>query len=176
MFFRLACEKLNNQMRVPEMVDTLSLDGTDFPYIDTTRDILDIVSVHITRGSNTSSLEYVSPDKAAAIQAAGTGNTPRYFTTKGNIIELAPEPASTDAIEVVYYLRQESVLNDGGTNAFVSYYESATLYLVLAELYRSLHDSVRSAEYGTMAQALIDEANLFAWQRRYPARLSIKNI
>ena len=175
MFFRLACEKLNNALRVPEMIDTLTLAGSSFPYQDTNRDILEIDSVYLTRGSNTYKLEYLPIDKLAAVQTNDSGGTPRYFTTVGMRIDIGPEPASTDSIDIVYFLRQEYDLNDGGTNIFISYYESIILYLMLGEMYQSLHDSTRSAEYKSMASAMLEEANLFAWKRRYAARLSIKN-
>lgn len=175
MMFRSACEKMNRGLRAPEMISTLSLTGADFPYTDTTYAIMEVDAVYVTRSSNTYRLDYVPVSQLKAIQAAGSGDVPRYFSTVGNQIILGPEPAATDAIEVVYYARQDDTLSGVETNAFLQYYESIALYYTLAELYRVLHDVQRAGEYEAMAAGMMAEANLVSWKRKYPTRLSIKN-
>lgn len=173
--FRIACEKLNRKLRVPEMISSLSLTGADFPYTDSTNAILEIEAIYIERAGVVSQLEYVPLAKLKQIQANGSGSTPKYFTSIGQQILLGPEPATDDAISVYYYARQDDTLSGTETNVFLQYYESMTLYYTLSELYKALHDSQRSAEYDGMASALLEEANLHAWQRRYPARLTVRN-
>lgn len=174
-YFRITCEKLNRVLRPTEAVTSVTLTGVEFPYTDTNSAIMDIDSMYVTRSSTISKLEYLSLPALKRVQAEGGGGIPRYFTTIGKQILLAPEPDAADEVDVYYYARQDDVLGDTETNVFITYYETITLYYMLAEVYKGLHDFERAMEYTGMADALIGEVNLQAWNRKYTNSLTVRN-
>lgn len=173
-FFRKACEIMNRKLRVPEMETSVDVAGSSFPYTDTNNDIMEVTNVYCTRSSRAYRLDFVSYQTIKDLQAQGGTGSPTYFSTLGKVFAVAPTPASTDTITITYYARQDDTLADNETNAFVSFYDSIVVELMLAELYKALHDSQRFSEHSQMAMALINEANTAGWNRRNSARMQIR--
>lgn len=117
-FITLCEADLNRRLRVREMT-ARATGATSDQFTVLPSDFLEARNIQINTNPP-AVLDYRSPealDRFRAESGGGTG-TPQFYTFIGDTIEIAPTPASSQTLEIVYYKRI-TPLSDSSTSNFI---------------------------------------------------------
>ena len=162
-FIQLAEERINSDLRAPEMQATATItptgDLTPLP-----ARFKGMRSVTGTYGANTYTLLPVSPD--AVTKGAVVGEPPQLYALLGTSIEIPGGEGSTFTLD---YWAAPEPLATANTSAVLSAYPSLYLYAALIEVGAYLQDGEYKIEATNTYAACLAKANLAADRDRYGA-------
>lgn len=171
--FGTACAWLSSQFRHPRMLTSTTQTGSAFPY--TLPDpYLEIKSIVFTRGTTVKELRQVSYVDVKSTQAVDSG-VPGLYAIENNKVHIAPTPASTDSIEIIYYARPDEDITGSQTNVYTTYFPRLLTYACIVEAYGVVQDEERINMWEARRDKALAEANQAAWDAKAGPAMYLRN-
>ena len=175
-FLRLAEDRLNCDLRVPEMIETfagviptgvktLSLTASSEFYAGAGKPTQDLIEVIYICCPERGSLQMINIERLLRLDSywSSTTGNPEVYAIADEMY-LAPNPAGKN-IKVGYFREVPPLTPDSPTNAIVERYGGVYLYACLLEAAAFMDDSPKEESFLAMYGRNLDAANAGAMRR-----------
>ena len=120
-------------------------------------------------------LTYLTPDQFFRTYITKTSGIPYYYTIIDGQFQFAPQPNSTDTMNILYYAKPTFISPSVSSNVFLTEYSDALLYATLAEAEPYLMNDTRIQTWAAMYKEAINDIRMSDLGSKYPnAALNVK--
>lgn len=161
-FIDLAESNINAALRVSEMESSTSVAVTTSA-LALPDGFLEMREINVSGSPNTT-LEYLTPHQLNA-QKGNESGRPRYYTIKGDAIELYP--AGSYTIDMVYYKSITPLDNTNTTNFVLTRFPEIYLHGTLQWAYTFAQDDQRMQMHSAAFNAAIANTNKMSNRRKF---------
>lgn len=134
-FLALAEAEMNRRLRDVQQEARATLSATG-EFVALPADYAGMRSIHLPGGDRDRALEQMSHDEMLTLYAGQPEGTPRAFAIVGAELRLAPVPAASTSIEIVYYRKVPALTSLAPTNWLLTEHPDLYLFatMMMAEL------------------------------------------
>lgn len=158
-FIRLAEIRLQRDIRTRQMlvVATATTTGGD-PTIGLPTNFLEMRDIHLNTTPITT-LRYKAPNSFYESSRVTDGGKPTDYTVLGAEIQLAPNPDTSYALQMLYYSKPTVLSSTNPSNVFLANYPDALLYASLGEAEPYLMNDARVQIWAALYDRAITAIN-----------------
>lgn len=172
-FIKLAEIRLRRDLRISEMLTNTALTVSS-NVITLPADFLEMRSIYFNSNPFTT-LEYQTPDQFSRNGQNSFGGIPVYFTIIGNEIHFAPDPDTSDTVQLLYYAKPDFLSDSNLTNEFTDNCIDALLYGALGEAETYLMNDARVQTWAALYDRALGSIRTSNEGKKYPnIELAIK--
>jgi len=139
LFFNLAKRRMDDKLRLREMLTSTTLTGSDHPFT-LPDDYLEVKEVINTGAATPYGLQRSDRIEVTRLQTTDSGSKVRKFETTGTTLSMGPAPAATDTFELTYYARPDEWDATGDNDIYTNKYPHVLLAGALAEYYWAVQE------------------------------------
>ena len=147
---------MNNVLRVRRMLATSSI-GFSGTRGTLPNDFLDLSSIDLGLKEVDEELNFVPPNRFAAVASSYTGYQPSVFSLEGNSLLIAPAPSGS--VDIKYFAEVTPLVNDDDTNAVLEHHFDIYFTGVLVHMFSYMRNDEEVMRYMNQFANAVTRAN-----------------